>query len=81
MTTEPAAASPGHRGTSMGLRFVIAFVLGVTLVVGAGGGALYAYGQQYTGKGVTLGYYTHYSMVTGVVLIGTGGPSAPTSLP
>ena len=34
----------------MGLRFVIAFVLGVTLVVGAGGGALYAYGQQYTGR-------------------------------
>jgi vancomycin resistance protein YoaR len=34
----------------MGLRFAIAFVLGVTLVVGAGGGALYAYGQQYTGR-------------------------------
>jgi len=50
MTTEPVPASPGHRGPSMGLRFVIAFVLGVTLVVGAGGGALYAYGQQYTGR-------------------------------
>lgn len=26
-------------------------------------------------------YYSHYSVVTGVVLIGTGGPSAPTSVP
>jgi vancomycin resistance protein YoaR len=26
-------------------------------------------------------YYSHYSVVTGVVLIGTGGPTAPTSVP
>jgi vancomycin resistance protein YoaR len=26
-------------------------------------------------------YYSHYAAVTGVVLIGTGGPSAPTSVP
>ncbi len=58
MTTEPTPASPGHRGRSLGLRFVIAFVLGVALVAGAGGGALYAYGQQFTGRilpGVSVG--------------------------
>ncbi|MCJ7711127.1 MAG: peptidoglycan binding domain-containing protein, partial [Chloroflexi bacterium] len=49
MTTEPTPASPDRR-RSMGLRFAIAFVLGVALVVGAGGGALYAYGQQFTGR-------------------------------
>ena len=26
-------------------------------------------------------YYSHCSVVTGIVLIGTGGPSAPTSVP
>jgi len=50
VTTEPIPASPGRRGPSKALRFAIAFILGVTLVVGAGGGALYAYGQQYTGR-------------------------------
>ncbi len=49
MTTEPTPASPGH-GRSTRLRFAVAFVLGVALVVGAGGGALYAYGQQFTGR-------------------------------
>ncbi len=58
MTTEPGPAPSGHRGSSTGLRFAIAFLLGVVLVVSAGGGALYAYGQQYTGKvlpGVRIG--------------------------
>ena len=56
MTTEPVPAAP-HR-PSMGLRFAIAFVLGIVLVVSAGSGALYAYGQQYAGKvlpGVRIG--------------------------
>jgi len=42
----------------MGLRFAIAFLLGIVLVVSAGSGALYAYGQQYAGKvlpGVRIG--------------------------
>jgi len=58
MTTEPVPASPGRRGPSLGLRFATAFLLGVALVVGTGGGALYAYGQQYTGRvlpGVRIG--------------------------
>lgn len=58
MNTDPVPASSGHRGPSLGLRFAIAFLLGITLVVGAGGGALYAYGQQYTGRvlpGVRVG--------------------------
>jgi vancomycin resistance protein YoaR len=50
MTTEPELVPPARRGPSLGLRFLIAFFLGVVLVVGAGGGALYAYGQQYTGR-------------------------------
>ena len=50
MTTEPVPASPERRGRSLGLRFAIAFLLGVTLVVGAGGAGLYAYGQQYEGR-------------------------------
>ena len=57
MTTEPTPASPGRR-RSLGFRFAIAFVLGLALVVGAGGGALYAYGQQFTGRvlpGVRVG--------------------------
>jgi vancomycin resistance protein YoaR len=40
------------------MRFALAFLLGIALVVGAGGGALYAYGQQYSGRvlpGVQVG--------------------------
>lgn len=58
MTTEPGPAPPSLRGSSMGLRFAIAFLSGAALVVSAGGGALYAYGQQYSGKvlpGVRIG--------------------------
>ena len=56
MITEPVPAAP--RRPSMGLRFAIAFLLGIVLVVSAGSGALYAYGQQYAGKvlpGVRIG--------------------------
>jgi vancomycin resistance protein YoaR len=38
------------RRPSVGLRFALAFLLGIALVGTAGGGALYAYGQQYTGR-------------------------------
>jgi vancomycin resistance protein YoaR len=58
MSSETGPSTPGRRGSSLGLRFAIAFLLGVTLVVGAGGGALFAYGQQYTGRvlpGVRVG--------------------------
>jgi vancomycin resistance protein YoaR len=58
MTTEPLPASPERRGRSLGLRFAVAFLLGVTLVVGAGGAGLYAYGKQYEGRilpGVRVG--------------------------
>ena len=58
MSSETAPPTSGRRGSSLGLRFTIAFLLGVTLVVGAGGGALFAYGQQYTGRvlpGVRVG--------------------------
>jgi vancomycin resistance protein YoaR len=50
MTSEAVPSAPGHRRSSLGLRFAIAFLLGVALVVGAGGGALFAYGQQYSGR-------------------------------
>ncbi len=46
----PAPETATRRGPSLRLRFVTAFVLGMVLVVAAGGGALYAYGQQYTGR-------------------------------
>ena len=58
MSFETAPSTPGRRGSSLGLRFAIAFLLGVVLVVGAGGGALFAYGQQYSGRvlpGVRVG--------------------------
>jgi vancomycin resistance protein YoaR len=60
MTTAqlPDPASPGRKGSSLALKFAIAFLMGAVLVVGVGGGALYAYGQQYTGKilpGVSVG--------------------------
>ena len=51
-------APPRPRRRSLGLRFALAFLLGVALVAGAGGGALYAYGQQYSGRilpGVRIG--------------------------
>jgi hypothetical protein len=50
MTNEPIPASPSHRGRSLGVKFAVAFLLGVVLVVGAGGAGLYAYGQQYEGR-------------------------------
>ena len=58
MTDRPTPSRPRRRAPLAGLRFAIAFLLGVALVVGAGGGALYAYGQQYTGRvlpGVSVG--------------------------
>ncbi len=58
MTTEPVPASPSHRGRSLAAKFATAFLLGVVLVVGAGGAGLYVYGQQYSGKvlpGVSVG--------------------------
>jgi len=60
MTTAqpPDPATPAHRGRSLGLRFGIAFLAGVVLVAALGGGALYGYAQQYTGKvlpGVKIG--------------------------
>jgi len=58
MTTETDIPAPSHRRRSLGLRFVLAFLLGIVLVAGVGGGALYAYGQQYTGRvlpGVRVG--------------------------
>lgn len=59
----PVAAAIGgserrDRGRSLALRFALAFVLGVLLIVGAGAGALYAWGQQYDGRilpGVRVG--------------------------
>jgi vancomycin resistance protein YoaR len=54
----PDPASPARSSSSLAFRFAIAFLLGAVLVVGVGGGALYAYGQQYTGKilpGVRIG--------------------------
>jgi vancomycin resistance protein YoaR len=50
MTTEPFPASPRHRGRPLGVKVAVAFLLGVVLVVGAGGAGLYAYGQQYEGR-------------------------------
>jgi hypothetical protein len=58
MTSETAPSTPRRRRSSLGVRFAIAFLLGVVLVVGAGGGALFAYGQQYSGRvlpGVRVG--------------------------
>lgn len=62
-STTPVAAAIGDperrdRGRSLALRFALAFVLGVLLIVGAGAGALYAWGQQYDGRilpGVRVG--------------------------
>jgi vancomycin resistance protein YoaR len=54
---QPAPAAPSRR-RGVALRFLVAFLAGIVLVVGIGGGALYAYGQQYTGKvlpGVSIG--------------------------
>ena len=49
-------AAPRHRG--LALRFAFSFLVGVLLVVGVGGGALFAWGQQYDGRilpGVRVG--------------------------
>ena len=54
---QPAPTSPSGTG-GIAVRFALAFVSGLVLVVALGGGALYAYGQQYTGKvlpGVSVG--------------------------
>ena len=54
---QPAPASPSGNG-GIAVRFALAFVSGLVLVIAIGGGALYAYGQQYTGKvlpGVSVG--------------------------
>ena len=56
-TAQPAPASPSRSGGIV-VRFALAFVAGLVLVIAIGGGALYAYGQQYTGKvlpGVSVG--------------------------
>ncbi|HKF84786.1 MAG TPA: VanW family protein [Candidatus Limnocylindrales bacterium] len=56
-TVQPAPAPPSRKG-ALALRFAIAFLAGIVLVIAVGGGALYAYGQQYTGKvlpGVRVG--------------------------
>jgi vancomycin resistance protein YoaR len=60
MTSTPSTPRPatGSRRRSLGLRFLVAFLLGIALVAGVGGGALYAYGQQYEGRvlpGVRVG--------------------------
>jgi vancomycin resistance protein YoaR len=56
-TAQPEPVSrPRRRG--LALRFLFAFLAGLLLVVALGGGALYAYGQQYTGRvlpGVAVG--------------------------
>ena len=54
---QPAPASPSGTG-GIAVRFALAFVSGLVLVIAIGGGALFAYGQQYTGKvlpGVSVG--------------------------
>lgn len=56
-TAQPQPAAPTHRA-GLAVRFAVAFLLGVVLVIVLGGGALYAYGQQYSGRilpGVTVG--------------------------
>ncbi len=50
MTLEPTPASPARSGRSLRVKFAMAFLLGVAIVVGSGGAGLYVYGQQYTGK-------------------------------
>lgn len=55
-----AAAEPAPQGRrrSLAMRFAVAFLIGVALVVGIGAGALYAWGQQYEGRvlpGVQVG--------------------------
>lgn len=50
MTTSEEPAATARRRTSLAMRFAISFLLGVALVVGVGAGALYAWGQQYTGR-------------------------------
>ena len=54
---QPAPTSPSGTG-GIAVRFALAFVSGLVLVIAIGGGALFAYGQQYTGKvlpGVSVG--------------------------
>jgi vancomycin resistance protein YoaR len=57
-TPAPAPTPEAHRGRSLGLRFAVAFLLGLLLVAVLGVGALYAYGQHYSGRilpGVHIG--------------------------
>jgi vancomycin resistance protein YoaR len=56
-TAQPQPATPSRKG-GLAVRFAVAFLAGIVLVIAIGGGALYAYGQQYTGRvlpGVTIG--------------------------
>jgi vancomycin resistance protein YoaR len=56
--TEPTEVTTGTRRTSAGLRFTVAFLVGILLTLALGVGALYAYDQQYTGRvlpGVQVG--------------------------
>jgi vancomycin resistance protein YoaR len=58
MTTAQPEPAGRTSGRGLALRFLVAFLAGAVLVVVLGGGALYAYGQQYTGRvlpGVTVG--------------------------
>ena len=55
---DPSPTSPAPRRRSRWARFGLAFLLGIALVAGVGGGALFAYGQQYAGRilpGVRVG--------------------------
>lgn len=48
--TPPRTAPETRSGRTLGARFLVAFLLGLVLVVVLGVGALYAYGQQYAGR-------------------------------
>jgi vancomycin resistance protein YoaR len=50
MTASSDPATQATHRTSIAMRFAIAFLLGVVLVIGIGAGALYAWGQQYEGR-------------------------------
>jgi len=75
-------ASPERRGRSAGVTFAISFLLGVAIVVGAGGAGLYAYGAQYTGRVLRKKTcYSHHATITGIVLRGKGSVAKPSPSP